>query len=88
MLICTSPWIPTLASFKPTPNPNLIGLPQFHVEELIDHNNRSWNSSFVEDLFYLVYVHQIKNIHIFPRVMLYVTSIYFINVIGFDPIII
>jgi hypothetical protein len=74
MLICTSPWIPTLASFKPTPNPNSIGLPHFHVEELIDqNNNRSWNSSFPEDLFYLVYVHQIQKIHILLRVMLYVT---------------
>jgi len=41
--VWTSPWVPTCSSFRPTPNPNLVGFPEYHVDELIDPNNRSRN---------------------------------------------
>ena len=38
--VWTSPWIPTCSSFRPNPNPNLVGFPDYHVDELIDPFNR------------------------------------------------
>jgi hypothetical protein len=62
--IWTSPWVPTCSSFRPNPNPNLVGLPDFHVDELIDPINRSWNVSLLHDLFDIDSVIQIQKIHI------------------------
>jgi hypothetical protein len=62
--VWSDPWIPTLESFKPSPNPNLVDRPQFFVEDLIIQSNRSWNSSLLEDLFDMNSVNKIKNIHI------------------------
>ena len=52
------------SSFKPNPNPNLVGLPDYHVDELIDPINKSWNVSLLHDLFDIDSVTQIQKIHI------------------------
>jgi hypothetical protein len=62
--IWTSPWTPTLPFSKPTPNPNLVGLPDFQVADLIDSSNRTWNCSLPEDLFDMDSLIQIIKIHI------------------------
>jgi hypothetical protein len=62
--VWTSPWVPTCSSFRPTPNPNLVGFPEYHVDELIDPNNRSRNVSLLHDLFDMDSVTQIQKIHV------------------------
>lgn len=39
--IWSSPWIPLMPNFKPRSNPNLVGFPDFTVEELIIQRTRS-----------------------------------------------
>ena len=66
--VWNSPWIPTCSSFRPNPNPNLVGFPDYHVDELIDPFNRSWNVSLLHDLFDMDSVSQIQKIHISQQV--------------------
>jgi hypothetical protein len=49
--IWDSPWIPLLPGFKPSPNANLIGLPDFCVADLILSGFRSWDRMLLQDLF-------------------------------------
>jgi hypothetical protein len=49
--IWKSPWIPSIKLFKPSPNPNLVDLPDFEVADLLNEGSRSWNVSLLTDLF-------------------------------------
>jgi hypothetical protein len=62
--IWSSPWIPTMPSFKPRPNPSLVGLPEFCVADLMLPGSRCWNSSLLGDLFDSDSVQSILSIHI------------------------
>jgi hypothetical protein len=62
--VWSSPWIPALPGFKPSPNPNLVGLPEFTVADLINPRDRSWNSLLLHDLFDSNTVLQIENLHL------------------------
>ena len=64
MDIWDSPWIPLLPGFKPSPNANLIGLPDFCVADLILLGLRSWDRMLLQDLFDPHYVQGILNIHL------------------------
>jgi hypothetical protein len=64
MDIWDAPWIPLLPGFKPSPNANLIGLPDFCVADLILPGLRSWNRMFLQDLFDPHSVQCILNIHL------------------------
>ena len=62
--IWDSPWIPLQPGFKPKPNPNLIGLLEFCVADLISSEDRSWNRHLMEDLFDSTSVQCILSIHL------------------------
>jgi hypothetical protein len=64
--VWTSPWIPSLPGFKPSPNPNLTSLPHFSISDLILPGNRSWNIDLLSDLFTPLSVQAIKNIYLSP----------------------
>lgn len=49
--IWTFPWIPSIPSFKLSPNPNLVNLPDYHVVDMINPLDRSLNSYMLNDLF-------------------------------------
>jgi hypothetical protein len=49
--IWKSPWIPSIQLFKPSPNPNLVDLPDFDIVDLLLDGGRSWNVSLLVDLF-------------------------------------
>jgi hypothetical protein len=59
-----SPWIPSIVNFRPIPNVNLVGLPNFFVEDLILQGERVWNKSLLEDLFDPISVNCILSIHL------------------------
>jgi hypothetical protein len=64
--VWNSPWIPSMPNFKPKPNGNLVGLPDFSVAELFLPGDKSWNVDLLYDLFEPSTVQCILQIHI-PR---------------------
>jgi hypothetical protein len=66
--IWKSPWIPSIQLFKPSPNPNLVDLPNFEVADLLNEGNRSWNVSLLTDLFDSNSAQHIQNIHLSQEV--------------------
>jgi hypothetical protein len=64
--VWNSPWIPSMPSFKPRPNENLVDLPDFSVADLFLPGSRSWNEDLLQDLFDPATVQSILQIHI-PR---------------------
>jgi hypothetical protein len=61
-----TPWIPSLAGFKPLPNPDLISLPNLNVSDLISHITRDWYSPILNLLFDPISIDNIKAIHLPP----------------------
>jgi hypothetical protein len=49
--VWNSPWIPSIPSFKPRPNVNLVGFPNFCVADLMLPSVQSWNVDLLHDLF-------------------------------------
>ena len=66
--IWKAPWIPSIKLFKPSPNPNLVDLPDFEVMDLLNEGGRSWNVSLLTDLFDSNSVQHIQNIHLSQEV--------------------
>jgi hypothetical protein len=64
--IWDSPWIPSMPSFKPRPNVNLVDYPNFSVANLLLLGSRLWNVDLLGDLFDPPTVKNILSIHI-PR---------------------
>ena len=64
--IWDSPWIPSMPSFKPRPNVNLVDFPDFSVADLLLPGSRLWNVDLLGDLFDPPTVRNILSIHI-PR---------------------
>lgn len=62
-----SPWIPSMPFFKPRPNVNLVGLPDYSVVDLILHGERLWNVDLLNDLFDIISIKNIFQIHL-PRI--------------------
>jgi hypothetical protein len=64
--IWDSPWIPSMTSFKPRPNENLVDFPDYSIANLMLPGDRLWNVDLLGDLFDLTTVRNILGIHI-PR---------------------
>ena len=64
--IWNSPWIPSMPSFKPRPNVNLVDFSDYSVADLMLPGVRLWNVDLLGDLFDLTIVRNIIGIHI-PR---------------------
>jgi exonuclease III len=62
--VWNSPWIPSMPGFKPKPNVNLVGFPDFCVVDLMLPGVRSWNVDLLYDLFEPSTVQSILSIHI------------------------
>jgi hypothetical protein len=62
--VWSSPWIPSLPNFKPTPNPALIFPPNMIISDLILPLSRNWNIPLLHHLFDASSVQQILNIHL------------------------
>jgi hypothetical protein len=65
--IWDSPWIPSMPSFKPRPNVNLVDFLNFSVVDLMLPSVRLWNVDLLGDLFDPHTVRNILGIHI-PRI--------------------
>jgi hypothetical protein len=50
--------------FKPSPNLNLVDLPDFEVANLLNEGSRSWNASLLTDLLDSNSTQHIQNIHL------------------------
>jgi hypothetical protein len=64
--IWDSPWIPSMPSFKPRPNVNLVDFPDYSVADLMLPGVRLRNVDLLGDLFDPTIVRNILGIHI-PR---------------------
>jgi hypothetical protein len=62
--IWSTPWIPSLAGFKPSPNSDLTFLPNLNVSDLISPVTRDWYSPILNFLFDPISVEKIKAIHL------------------------
>jgi hypothetical protein len=67
--IWNSPWIPSMPSFKPVPNANLISLPDFCVSDLI-FQVPEIGKLLLQDLFDPATVQCIGSIHLAQRFLL------------------
>ncbi|GLT53057.1 hypothetical protein SLA2020_263540 [Shorea laevis] len=65
--IWSSPWIPTVPSFKPTPNPTLNFPPNMFIVDFIIPSTMSWNTTMLHLLFNKSSMQQILNIHLAQR---------------------
>jgi hypothetical protein len=62
--IWDSPWIPSLPTFKPQSNVNLLDLLAFLVADLFMLGERSWNTQLLGDLFEPSMVQSILSIYL------------------------